>query len=335
MTESPGLKVVLCWAATTEHVATLRGLVRTPCTIVAAHSPEELVDLSRDAEVLVAGFGAAATEAAWRGAAQLKLIHSLNVGVDNIEALDEVPVPVANVSRAHSVSVAEHALAMLLAWCKNVVPSDVAFKEDRWLRPEHTVRLEGKTAAIIGLGNIGLEIASRLKAFDLRIVGTKRHGTSLDPAKTGVNQVYAHTELATVLPQAHFVFLACPLTPETEGLIGPDEFQTMKPEAVLVNIARAPIVQEEALYTALTTGQIAGACLDVWYSTAPGGAMFEGAHPPGRLPINRLPNVVASPHLGYKTEQAFGRVWAILADNIDRLAQGQPLTNLVNKRAGY
>jgi phosphoglycerate dehydrogenase-like enzyme len=117
--------------------------------------------------------------------------------------------------------------------------------------------------------------------------------------------------------------------------MGPDEFQAMKPEAVLVNIARAPIVQEEALHTALTTGQIAGACLDVWYFTAPGGAMFQGAYPPGRYPTNRLPNVLASPHLGYKTEHAFDRVWAILADNIDRLAQGRPLTNLVNKEAGY
>jgi phosphoglycerate dehydrogenase-like enzyme len=335
MAESPGLKVVLCWAATAEHVATLSGLLHTPCTIVAAHSPEALVDLSRDADVLVAGFGANATEAAWRNASQLKLIHSLNVGVDNIEALADVPVPVANVSRAHSVSVAEHAIAMLLAWCKNVVPSDVAFKEDRWLRPEHTVRFEGKTAAIIGLGNIGLEIACRMKAFGLRVIGTKRHATSLGPEQTGVDQVYAYSELASVLTEAHFVFVACPLTSETEGLIGPAEFKAMKPEAVLVNIARAPIVQEEALYAALTTSQIAGACLDVWYSSAPGGAMFEGAHPPARLPINRLPNVVASPHLGYKTEQAFDRIWAILADNIDRLAQGLPLTNVVNKRTGY
>jgi phosphoglycerate dehydrogenase-like enzyme len=109
----------------------------------------------------------------------------------------------------------------------------------------------------------------------------------------------------------------------------------MKAEAVLVNIARAPVVQEEALYTALTKGQIAGACLDVWYFSAPGGAMFQGAHSPSRYPMNRLPNVVASPHLGYKTPQAFDRVWAIVADNIDRLAQGQPLTNLVNKQAGY
>jgi phosphoglycerate dehydrogenase-like enzyme len=224
---------------------------------------------------------------------------------------------------------------MLLAWCKNVVPSDVAFKEDHWLRPEHTVRLEDKMAAIIGLGNIGIEIARRLKAFGLRVTGTKRHGTSLDLNGTGVDQIYAYTELGTILPEADFVFVACPLTPETEGLIGPTEFQAMKPKSVLVNIARAPIVQEEALYTALTTGQIAGACLDVWYSSAPGGAMFEGAHPPARLPINRLPNVVASPHLGYKTEQAFDRIWAILADNIDRLAQGLPLTNVVNKRAGY
>jgi phosphoglycerate dehydrogenase-like enzyme len=294
-----------------------------------------LVELSRDADVLVAGFGASATGAAWRSASQLKLIHSLNVGVDNIEALAEVPVPVANVSRAHSVSVAEHAIALLLAWCKNVVASDVAFKEDRWLRPEHTTRLEGKTAAVIGLGNIGLEIAQRLKAFGLRVIGTRRHGTSLDAEQMSVDQVYKYSETGAILPQAEFVFIACPLTPETEGLIGPAEFQAMKPEAVLVNIARAPIVQEEALYTALTTGQIAGACLDVWYSSAPGGAMFEGAHPPARLPINRLPNVVASPHLGYKTEQAFDRIWAILADNIDRLAQGQPLTNVVNKEAGY
>ena len=154
-------------------------------------------------------------------------------------------------------------------------------------------------------------------------------------SSSGGDQVYAYTELASILPQAHFVFIACPLTPETEGLIGPAEFEAMRADAVLVNIARASIVQQEALYTALTTGQIGGACLDVWYSSAPGGAMFEGAHPPARLPINRLPNVVASPHLGYKTEQAFDRVWAILSDNIDRLAQGQPLTNLVNKGAGY
>jgi phosphoglycerate dehydrogenase-like enzyme len=309
--------------------------LRTGCTIVHPETPEQLPALCEDADVMVAGFGATATKRAWQAAKALKLIHSLNVGVENIEALPEVPVPVANVSRAHSVSVAEHAVALLLAWCKNIVPSDVAFKEDRWLRPDHTEQIYGKTAGIVGLGNIGLEIASRMKAFGCRVIGTKRHETDLDPGQTGVDGVYATERLSEVLDQSDFLFVACPLVPETEGLIGPDELEAMKSEAVLVNIARAPVVQEEALYAALTTGQIAGACLDVWYKSAPGGAMFQGAHSPSRYPLNRLPNVVASPHLGYKTPLAFDRVWSIVADNIDRLARGQSLTNLVDKQAGY
>jgi phosphoglycerate dehydrogenase-like enzyme len=333
--EHEQLKVVLCWTATDDHLSALRSRLQTDCAIAYPRTPEQLPALCEDADVLVAGFGATATKSAWQASRRLKLIHSLNVGVENIEALPEVPVPVANVSRAHSVSVAEHAVALLLAWCKNIVPSDVAFKEDRWLRPDHTKQLYGKTAGIVGLGNIGLEIAHRMKAFGCRVIGTKRHVENLHPEQNGVDRVFPRGNLKEVLAQSHFVFIACPLLPETEGLIGPEELGAMKADAVLVNIARAPVVQEEALYTALTTGQIAGACLDVWYFSAPGGAMFQGAHSPSRYPINRLPNVVASPHLGYKTPQAFDRVWSIVADNIDRLARGQPLTNLVSKQAGY
>ena len=335
MVQTDQLKVVLCWTATRDHVQALQSRLKIGCTIAYPQGPEDLVELSRSADVLVAGFGAKATRSAWQASDRLKLIHSLNVGVENIEALSEVPVPVANVSGAHSVSVAEHAVALLLAWCKNVVASDVAFKKDRWLRPDHTHQLFEKTAGIIGLGNIGLEIGRRMKGFGVSVIGTKRRPAEPRSESEGVERVYPPEDLREVLGQSDFLFIACPLTRETEGLIGPAEFETMKEGSVLVNIARAEIVQEEALYTALTTGQIAGACLDVWYFTAPGGAMFQGAYPPSRFPINRLPNVVGSPHLGYKTERAFDRVWSILADNIDRVARGQPLTNVVKKEAGY
>ena len=226
-------------------------------------------------------------------------------------------------------------MALLLAWCKQIVPSDVAFKEDRWLRPPHTYHLQGKTAGIIGLGNIGVEIAKRLRAFDMRIVAMKRQVADLKAKSYGVDLLYSSQGLRMLLGESDFVFVACPLTSETEGLLGPEEFALMKPNSVLVNIARAEIVREEALYEALKTGQIAGACLDVWYRKPSSGAMFQGRLAPSRYPINRLENVVAAPHLGYKTEDAFDRVWSIVADNIERVATGRPVTNLVNKKAGY
>jgi phosphoglycerate dehydrogenase-like enzyme len=180
-----------------------------------------------------------------------------------------------------------------------------------------------RTIGIIGYGRIGREVAERAAGLKCRVLAANRSPIT-KPAP--VETVYPLAELDRMLPQCDTVLIACGLGPETRGLIDARRVALFKPGALLINVARAAIVDEDALYDALKDGHLGGAALDVWwqYPTA-----AEPARRPSRRPFQELPNVLMTPHNSSSSDATAERRWSVVAANLDRFARGEPLENIV------
>jgi phosphoglycerate dehydrogenase-like enzyme len=264
---------------------------------------------------------------------QLRLVHVPAAGLDALE-LAAVPdgCRVCNVFE-HEIGISEYVMAAMLHDVVDLAGKSARFKAGSWaesprlaapFRPE----LAGKTVGSIGYGHIGRAIARRAKAFGMRVMALARTRRDLDPPPDWLGEP---AQLPALLEASDFVVVACPLNDTTRSMIGPAEFARMRPEAVLINVARGPIVDEDALYQALLTRTIRGAVLDTWYRyPGPG----DPDAPPSRHPFHELDNVVMTPHCSGWTEGLMERRFAVIADNIERLRDGRPLLNQVHPAAG-
>jgi phosphoglycerate dehydrogenase-like enzyme len=217
----------------------------------------------------------------------------------------------------------------MLAWTRDFARLDAALRDGAWLSqwavggppPVPWPELAGKTLAIVGYGRIGRGVAARARAFDMRVLAIRRDLSAPD----GRAELRGPDALLAVLEAADYVVITAPLTAETRGLIDTRALAAMKRSAMLVNVARAEIVDEDALYRALADRAIAGAALDVWYRypTAPGSTL------PGHRPFHTLPNVLLTPHVSGWTEGMLDGRAALIAGNIARAARGEPPVNLV------
>lgn len=223
----------------------------------------------------------------------------------------------------------ETALTLLLAAAKQTVPSDQAMRKHDWgwrYTPDRTTLLSGKTAVLVGYGAIGQRIATVLRTLEMRVQIVRRTPSGPDE--------YGPDQLMNLLPNADVLILAAALTKETEGMIGADQLAAMPQGAILVNIARAPIVDEEALYLALKSGHLHSAGLDVWYHYPASDA--EANHtPPSRFPFHDLPNVVMSPHRGGMSAGTEPLRVEHLSNLILAASTGQPVPNQVDLAKGY
>jgi phosphoglycerate dehydrogenase-like enzyme len=188
-------------------------------------------------------------------------------------------------------------------------------------RPFHG-EAHGRTMTLVGFGHIGREIAVRARALGMRITAVTRRGQ----ANAAADRSLPVARLREALPDTDVLVLCCPLDESTRGLIGAAELAAMKPSALLVNVARAEVADEKALYDALRDRRIARAALDVWYRYPKPG---EPECPPSRFPFYELPNLRATPHISGWTEGLMERRYAFIAENIRRLAEGRPLENVV------
>jgi phosphoglycerate dehydrogenase-like enzyme len=183
--------------------------------------------------------------------------------------------------------------------------------------------LAGKTLGILGYGRIGRCVARRAQAFDMAVWAIRRDTTRTE--MRGLAFLGGLDALDEVLSRADYLAITLPLTEATRGLLGERELRLMKPSAILVNVARAEIVDEAALYRALRQGAIAGAALDVWYQYP------EGPSPtfPARHAFHELPNVLMTPHVSGWTEGMLEERAKLIAENICRVARGEPPVNLI------
>lgn len=251
-------------------------------------------------------------------AGRLRFIQSVGAGTDQFprERLRERGIRLASASGVNARAVAEHAMALILASARRLPEArdnqarhfwrgmigDLARREDE---------LGGKTLVLIGVGAIGGRLACLAKAFDMRVVAVRRN-----PAAGGgaADLVLGIGRLGEALPDADFVALACPLTPETENLIDAASLARMRSSAFLVNVARGRVIDETALIAALQAGRIAGAALDV-----------TAEEPlPRSSPLWDMPNVLLTPHTAGETRRYEDNVLDILMDNLDRLWRGEP-----------
>jgi phosphoglycerate dehydrogenase-like enzyme len=217
----------------------------------------------------------------------------------------------------HEVPIAEYILMAILMHATGVRSIENAFREGRWegsARGAGRAHREvlGRTIGLVGYGHIGREVAIRAAAFGMTIVT--------------VNSRSSAGDLHKLLAEADFVVIACPLTKATRGMIGAAELARMKRDAVLINIARAEIVDERALFEALREDTIGGAALDVWYDY-PQRAGDNGHG--SSYPFHQLENVLVTPHFSAWTGPMLERRARLMAANLDHLARGEPLDRVV------
>ncbi|MFW9873946.1 MAG: NAD(P)-dependent oxidoreductase [Candidatus Thorarchaeota archaeon] len=294
---------------------------------------EELIRLARDVDIIVCTRLSAAVV---KAAKKIKLIQKTGAGVNALpfEVIND-NVFVANTSGANPVPLAEGAISLLLALARRVVQRNNLFpKIDR----QRGIELRGKKVGIIGLGHIGIEIAKRLQAFEMKILALKRRKSEDLKNKMNLKFLGGPKDLNFVLSESDFIIIIVPLTPATRGMIGEREISLMKPTAYLINVARAAIIEEKALYFALKEKRIAGAALDVWWIPHWWDSSWKPElNKPSRYPFWELPKVIATPHnIGYADYTKYSeKPLRIIAENIRNIAAGKPPINQVDKEHQY
>jgi phosphoglycerate dehydrogenase-like enzyme len=233
----------------------------------------------------------------------------------------------------HEIPIAEYVLLAMLDWETGYGDTVRDFKGKGWQKigagagPLHG-EVHGKTIGIIGYGHIGIEVAKRANAFGMRTIGIAR-----TPRETPAPLDWLGTmeDLEKLLGESDYVLVACPQSDETLGMISAPQFANMKDSGVIINVARGPIIDEQSLYTALKENQIGGALIDVWYD-------YPDVEPypdwPSKYPFQELDNIRMTPHNSGWTENLIERRWQSVADNLNRLARGENLQNVVFEGTG-
>lgn len=306
---------------------------------VAAHSSgrgdgsgstsAEAIDAVRDAEIYL-GYGA--PEAILRAGEALRWVHSGAAGVASAitPALRGSGVVLTNSAGVHGPAIAETALAMMLHFARGLDVAVRAQAEGVWdtapfdADPSVSRELDGATLGVVGYGGIGREVAHRALAFGMRVLALRRH-PDLSRESDGVTVLSGREALDRLLSESDYVVLATPETQETRGMIDVRAFERMKRGAVLVNVSRGPLVDEEALVRALRGGSLRGAALDV-FATEP----LPAGHP-----LWRLPNVLVTPHVSGYSSRFWERESELILDNVSRYLRGRDLRNVVDLDAGY
>jgi phosphoglycerate dehydrogenase-like enzyme len=268
----------------------------------------------------------------WRSgfppAPRLRLLQSVAAGLDLLD-LGAVPkgVTVCNVF-GHEPAIAEYVIMTMLVLTHRLFDIAPAFRAGSWSAHQPAGGLPqgemlGRTVGILGYGRIGREVAKRAVGFGCRLVAANRSPIA-NPAP--VEKVFSLAELDQMLPLCDVLVIAAGLGAETRGLIDAHRLALMKSDALLINIARAAIVDEAALYAALKERRLGGAALDVWWRH------WSVAHPDvrqSRFPFHGLPNLLMTPHCSGFTDGTAERRWSAVAGNLDRFARGEPLDNVV------
>ena len=314
-------KLTICFAHGAYQMAARFAARGTGIAHFQVWKPDEYAARVAEADVVVASM-------MWRNdlvpqAKRLKFVQSISAGIDQYDqkVMREHGIRLANAAGVNANAVAEHAMALILALKRHIhtgrdnqaakvwrgMISDIPAREDE---------LGGKTLLVVGLGRIGSRLAKLARAFDLKVVATRRDASR---GGEGADAVHGHDRLAELLPAADMVALTCPLTPQTTNLIDAKALALMKPTAHLINVARGRVVDEDALIRALQEKRIAAAGLDVTREEPLAAAS----------PLWEMKNVLITPHTAGETQRYEDGVIDLLLENLDRLWRGE--TALVNQ----
>ncbi len=288
-----------------------------------ALSREDLLKVIGEYDALVVRSATKVDKELLEHGTRLKVVGRAGVGLDNIDVptATKLGILVVNAPTSNVLSAAEHTVALLLALARHIPAADASLRAGRWERNRLTgVELEDKTLGILGLGRIGTLVAQRAAAFGMRLLGYDPYVARARAAQLGIEMVDSVDE---VCRQADFLTVHLPKSAETKSIIGAGQFAIMKPTARVINVARGGIVDEAALVEAVSSGQIAGAAVDVYEK-----------EPPGEHPLFALPQVVVTPHLGASTEEAQLRAGTAIAEQVLLALRGELAPYAVNIAAG-
>ncbi len=295
-----------------------------PVDEVSGLSEDELCAKIGDYDALIIRSGTKVTRKVIDAGKKLRVIGRAGVGVDNIDVpyATDKGILVMNTPSANILSAAEHSCAMLLAVARNIPFAHESMHKGEWKRSKYTgVELNGKVLGIIGVGRVGGEVAKRMKAFNMTMIGYDPFLPKEIADSLGVRL----TTLDEVISTADFMTIHTPLLPETRNMISLPQFKMMKPNARIANVARGGIVNEDDLYTALKEKIIAGAAFDVWCNEP----LSEE-----EKKLLELENLVTTPHLGASTVEAQERVAIEVAEHAVMYLKDGIVSNAINAPRG-
>jgi phosphoglycerate dehydrogenase-like enzyme len=296
-------------------------------TFVAGGSLEAFTQSTRDAEIILNWSGILPVfRELFRQCPALKWVHTQSAGLERslCPELVDSPVILTNGTGVFSPALGEFTLATILHFAKDfrrMIRNQVA---GVW-EPFEVKAIAGQTLGIVGYGDIGRAIASRAYSMGMKILAVKRHMNNTSQPDAFAEKIYRLEHLTRMLSRCDYVVVAAPLTSETRGMIGEAELAALKPDAVLINVGRGPVIDEKALVHALSVGRIKGAALDV----------FDQEPLPAGHPFYKLENVLLSPHCADNTSDWLDRAMQFFIVQLDRFQKGEPLANVVNKELGY
>jgi D-3-phosphoglycerate dehydrogenase / 2-oxoglutarate reductase len=283
------------------------------------------VDADSALEEIIGGYDAIVVRSATKLTADvieradcLKVIGRAGVGVDNVDvdAATRRGIIVANAPESTVVSAAEHTIGLLVALARNIPQAHAALKQGRWERSAYGgIELAGKTLGVLGFGRIGQQVARRALGLGMHVVAYDPYLAAERFRELGAERVQSPEDVYAV---ADFLTLHLPLTAETRGSVGAGAFEAMRPGVRIVNAARGPLLDEDALLAALRSGKVAGAALDVFVDEPYSGPLLE------------LDNVVVTPHLAASTGEAQDRAGVIVAEQVAAALEGGLVSNAVN-----
>jgi len=281
-------------------------------------TPEQLVEKAVDVDAIVVRSASKVTKEVIDAAKKLKVVGRAGVGVDNIDldAATSRGIIVVNAPEATSITVAEHTMGLMLAMARKIPFADSSMKSGKWEKKKFMgMELRDKTLGVLGLGRIGSEVVRRALAFGMKIIAFDPYISEKAAKDLGVELA----EFDDVISTSDFVSIHVPLSEQTRDLIGKKEFSKMRDDAILINCARGGIVNEDDLYEAVSSGQIAGAAVDVF-----------SKEPMENSPLAELENVILTPHLGASTEEAQKYASLIVCEEVIKVLKNVPPKNVVN-----
>jgi len=310
------MKVLVTDSISEEGIAILRDCAQVD--VKNKLTPEELIAIIGDYEALMVRSQTKVTAEIIEAGKKLQIIARAGVGIDNVDvkAATQCGVVVVNAPTGNTVSAAEHAVALMLALARNIPQANASLKSGEWRRSDFMgTELRGKTLGIIGLGNVGSEVAKRAQGFEMKLLG-------IDPM---VSVEYAKklrvelVELERLLKESDFISLHLPLTAQTRGFLGTKELAMVKPSVRIINCARGGLIDEKALVKAIREKKVAGAAIDV----------FE-KEPCTESILFEEDNIIVTPHLGASTAEAQVLAARDVAEQIADAFKGEPARSAIN-----
>ena len=332
------IRVVCIWDFSPEQLARLQGTAPgLEVTAVPWQQRREAAALLRTAEVVLASDLPSGPEAT----PHLRWLQIGHAGLDDLcgHPIVRSGIAVTNASGIHAVPMAEHALGMMLTWCRQLHRTMGWQSRRMWphgrRQAYHATDLRGRTLGIIGYGSIGREAGRLAQAHGMRVLALSRtqerqdHGWcepgTGDPTGDIPARWYGPEGIRPLLSESDYVLVAAPLTCETRGMISSEELAACKPHVFLVNVGRGAILDEEALIAALREGTIGGVGLDV----------FAEEPLPRSSPLWRMENAIVTPHVSGSSAGNSERLTTLFAENLARYVHGRPLLNTVSPERGY